>query len=122
MTDTYSDAYHAACRYQQEVIESALEHVREMVAEGQDKNEALEGYATGCETVIYTGRAWCYCFASSNDEAYEEEMGEVAPSIESRAAWAIVADVREHYQWDDIEAPEDDEAEDIPTNDEESAE
>lgn len=109
--DHYAAAMDHAGRYVWEEVRDALDAVRELLADGSytDKEEALQSYADECRTVIYTGRAWVYCLWSGNDGAYREEMGEEPGSMEVRAMYALMADVREHPDWDDIgEEPEDD--------------
>lgn len=103
MTDHFREAVSHAWMYVREVVEDALVAVREAVEDyGEDKDEALHSHADGCEATIYTGRAWAYCLGTDNDRAYLDETGEEPPCIEVRAMSALMADVREHPDWDGI--------------------
>ena len=102
--DHYREAYAHAEQYVREEIADALDAVREALAydPGTDPDEALWEYADSCQTVNYTARAALYCLGSPNDGAYLDEMGEQLPTVEQRAMYALVADVREHPDWDEI--------------------
>ena len=106
-TDSYDAAYRAACRFQWETVKDVLASLRDALRE----NPAID--ADGLDTalyetcgdhaaIIYTGRSWAYCFGSPNDGAYEEEIGGTPDNIETRALWALVADVRETNEWSDM--------------------
>ncbi len=47
------------------------------------------------EFVIYTFKAKCACLASDNEDAYQDDMGEPAPSVEAAACMAMRRDVWE---------------------------
>ena len=104
ITDHYAAAVSHAGSYVHEEIAAALDAVREALRDDPDadKDDALWEYADGCQTVIYTGRAWVYCLGSGNDDAYTAELGEEPGTIEARAMYALMADVREHPDWAEI--------------------
>lgn len=54
------------------------------------------------EFVIYTFKAKCALLASDNENAYQEEVGELAQSVEAAARWAMRRDV-----WELLEARSD---------------
>jgi allantoicase len=106
-TDNYDDAYSAARRYCREVQDSLRSSIRDDLADFADvdaMNDRLHEEADNHQAVIYTGRDSCYCFGSSNEDAYQEETGEPAPSVEVRAMFAIMADVRECSEWESMTA------------------
>ena len=55
--------------------------------------EWLHESLDGAEEVIYTARSKAVLLASSNDDAYLEEMGEAPPDVHVAAFWALQRDV-----------------------------
>jgi len=105
MSDSYDECYRAACRHVAECRESVLESVRDDLATFGDVDELRQRMMEECDgaaTVIYTGQAWAYCLGSQNDDAYSAEMGEEPKSVEVRACWALMADVEEDSDWQDM--------------------
>lgn len=106
-TVTYQSVYDLACRWQwqkaKDMAESCIQEARahkDWADAGEDeRREILSGIVNksidGCGTVIYTGRAMAYVFASSNDDAFEDEVGEPPPDVSTRAYYALRADVLE---------------------------
>lgn len=102
---TYSDVCDTARRWQwqecRDMAESCLAEARARSdwksADAAERREILTEIVNesvdGCATVIYTGRALAYLFASSNDGAYEEETGEETADASVRACYALRADV-----------------------------
>lgn len=75
--------------------------------ETRDLSEVLHETIDGTDLVIYTYKAKAVLLASDNEDAYEDQMGEPAPSVEAAAFMAIEADVTELLQaWADGHAPE----------------
>jgi hypothetical protein len=60
-----------------------------------DVTRYLEETIDGHERVIYTFKARLGMLVTDNDEAYESEHGEAAPSVESAMFMAMLQDVRE---------------------------
>lgn len=104
---TYSEVYDTARRWQwqecRDMAESCLAEARERPewadADPDERREILteivDESTDGCGVVIYTGQALAYCFASSNDGAYEEATGEDTADASVRACFALRADVWE---------------------------
>lgn len=60
--------------------------------------EWLHESLDGSEEVIYTARSKAVLLASSNEDAYTEEIGEVPPDVHAAAFWALRADILERVQ------------------------
>jgi hypothetical protein len=60
--------------------------------------EWLHETLDGSEEVIYTARSKAVLLASSNEDAYVEELGEVPPNVHTAAFWALRADILERVQ------------------------
>ena len=60
--------------------------------------EWLHETLDGSEEVIYTARSKAVLLASSNEDAYTEEIGEVPPDVHAAAFWALRADILERVQ------------------------
>lgn len=54
--------------------------------------------------LIYTWNSRCYLMGSNNEGAYQDEIGEAAPSPEAAATMALIADVRASRWYTDAEA------------------
>jgi hypothetical protein len=106
VTDSYSVAYEEACRYCREVQDGFLASLRDDLAtfaNGEELNDRLHEDIDGHEAVIYTGRSWVYLTGSGNDGAAEEELGdELKMGLPQRTYWAILADVRERSEWEEM--------------------
>ena len=59
-----------------------------------ERDDWLHDTIDGHEWVIYTFKARCVLVATDNPDAYEEEMGEPAKTVEAQAYMAIMHDVR----------------------------
>lgn len=119
---SYDDVRTTARRWYFEEIRSLSEDFLKRATEGQfgtgaraheklDENvhETLDGH----EFVIYTGQAWAVCFASDNEDAYEDDFGGQPPNIEVQALRAMYRDLMEHLHSNGInEVLEDHEEED----------
>ena len=53
----------------------------------------------GNNQLIYTWHSRCYLMGTNNEDAYADEIGEPAPSVEAAATMALIADVRAAH-WD----------------------
>lgn len=65
-------------------------------------SERVDEDTDGHEFVIYTFKAKCALLASDNDDAYQDELGEPAPSVEAATCMAMRRDV-----WELLEARSD---------------
>lgn len=85
---------------------------RDRVGDGfweRDPDEILTGITheacdAGNNQLIYTWNARCYLMGSGNEGAYQDEIGEPAPSPEAAATMALIADVRASHWHTDAEA------------------
>lgn len=68
-----------------------------LAGEVSDLSDYLHETVDGTDLVIYTYKASAVLFASDNEDAGEQEMGEVS-TVEGRAYWALLADVRERLE------------------------
>ena len=114
---TFADAYHALERWYWEVVrdyadtylderdEAVKRVMKEEDLEDEDDvdeydvdeymYEWLHETLDGCEEVIYTARSTAVLLASSNNNAYLEEIGEAPPNVHAAAFWALRADIME---------------------------
>lgn len=101
-TPTYDDILGAARQWHYtEVGHLADEAIKECLASdaapGRERREWLDEWVRETcdqhERVIYTGQASLTCAASDNEDAYQDEFGEPAPTVEARACWALIRDV-----------------------------
>ena len=117
---TFAQAYHALERWYWTVVreyaasyaeerEAAVKRVmkQEDLEEEDDVDqydvdeymyEWLHETLDGCEEVIYTARAKAVLLASSNEDAYLEEIGEVAETVNVAAMWALRRDISERVE------------------------
>ena len=75
----------------------------------RDDDEILSDIVTeqcdaGNNQLIYTWNSRCYLMGRSNEGAYQDEIGEPAPSVEAAASAALEADVRASHWYSDAEA------------------
>lgn len=115
----YNDVYNLAQRWQwqeaKDMATSCLEEARarsEWADAGTDDRremltEIVDESTDGCGTVIYTGQALAYLFASTNDDAYEDATGEESTDASLRCLFALRADVWEIIDGEEWEASED---------------
>lgn len=114
---TFADAYHALERWYWQVVREYVEmyaserdsfieitiEAEELADEsyvdddvvGEHMDEWLHQTLDGCEEVIYTARSTAVLLASSNNNAYLEEIGEAPPNVHAAAFWALRADIME---------------------------
>ncbi len=105
MSDFTEKEYFAECRA---CAKAAIEQAKEY---SEDIEDVLQEMIDGHEYIIYTHKARLVIAWSENPDAYEDEMGERAPTDEARAFMAMRADVQRYvaaYQRN----PPDDEDED----------
>ena len=91
-----------ACRalrhwYYSEIKEWAADYDRAIESgEYADREEFLDRLHEDIDSsqlVIYTYKAKAVLFASDNEDAYEDQMGEKAPTVEAAAYMAIETDI-----------------------------
>lgn len=99
-------AYHTIVKQDvKSAVLEAVEAFRKYCDEGQEKDikGAIEAERDNIDErlteeadsfVTYTRDAETILFVSENSDAYEDELGEKAPSVESAAAMAYLADAR----------------------------
>ncbi len=90
MSDLTSKEYFEECR---ECAKSAIEQAKEY---REDIEDVLHEMIDGHEYIIYTHKARLVVAWSENPDAYEDEMGERAPTDEARAFFAMRADVQRY--------------------------
>ncbi len=83
--------------YNDECRSCAQEILREAKERNEDEEDVLRETIDTHEYIIYTFKAQLVIALSSNADAYEDEMGEKAPTDEARAFMAMCADVREYF-------------------------
>lgn len=66
-----------------------------LAGEVGDLSDYVHELADGTDLVIYTYKASAVLFASDNEDAGEEELGEAPDSVEARAYFALRADIME---------------------------
>lgn len=97
--DYYSDIRGLALEARQAMAEGLInQHLgrgREL-----DLSDWLHEAIDGHHRVIYTLQAKIGLLCSDNEDAYQEEMGEPAPSVEAQCYFAMRADVMEHLDSD----------------------
>ena len=88
------------------IVDSAIKECNSEHDASIDEDERREWLTTWIDEttdghcyVIYTYKAKCVCLASDNEDAYEDEIGERAPTVEAQACMAMRRDV-----WELIEA------------------
>ncbi len=89
------------------MVDSLIEDLKAEKPEDDDSarewlTERVDEDTDGHEFVIYTYKAKCVCLASDHEDAYRDELGEPAPSVEAQACMAMRRDV-----WDLLEARSD---------------
>jgi hypothetical protein len=90
--DALQKWYHDECRAcARAVLDEAKQYKR-------DESDVLHETIDGHEFIIYTAKAQLVIALSGYSDAYEDEMGERAPSDEVRAYYAMCADVREYME------------------------
>ena len=114
---TFADAYHALEKWYWEVVRDYADSYsderdeavkRVMKQEGLEDEDDVDQYDVdeymyewlhetldGCEEVIYTARSKAVLLASPNEDAYLEDFGETAPTVNAAAMWALFRDVRD---------------------------
>ena len=114
---TFADAYHALERWYWEVVRDYADTYsderdeavkRVMKQEDLEDEDDVDQYDVdeymyewlhetldGCEEVIYTARAKAVLLASPNEDAYLEDFGEAAPTVNAAAMWALFRDVKD---------------------------
>lgn len=81
--------------YESECRSCALEVLKEAKKRARDaEDEILHEMIDSHEFIIYTHKAQLVIALSEHSDAYEDEVGEKAPTDEARAYMAMVADVR----------------------------
>lgn len=81
-------------------VRGFAEDIRDRVASGEldrdDTSDAVHEACDGATRIIYTWWARVTLCCASNPDAYQDEMGEPAPTVESQAYMAFRQDVEEH--------------------------
>lgn len=117
---TFEQAYHALERWYWTVVReyvASYTEEREAAVKRVMKQEDLEDESDvdqydvdeymyewlhetldGCEEVIYTARSKAILLASPNEDAYLEEIGEVAETVNVAAMWALRRDISERVE------------------------
>ena len=117
---TFEQAYHALERWYWTVVReyaASYTEEREAAVKRVMKHEDLEDESDvdqydvdeymyewlhetldGCEEVIYTARSKAILLASPNEDAYLEEIGEVAETVNVAAMWALRRDIYERVE------------------------
>ena len=88
-----------------EVERRCLAHLLDAVEsnEAKDEDELRERLSEEIDSIFtYTLNASAYLFGCDNQDAYEEECGEKAPSVEAQAAYALEQNVTQRQEWDDM--------------------
>ena len=119
-TPTFDQVLNTARRWYYTVIaELAADYTKRIkdgeFGVGEEAREALDTdihqTIDACAEVIYTARAAMVLAASDHDGAYEDQLGEKAPTVEAQAFMAMRTDLAERLEADGIDindpAPED---------------
>lgn len=77
----------------------------------EEWQDAFSQETDGAACIIYTAQAKAVLLASDNEDAYQDEFGDPAPTVEAAALMAFQADIRQRMQEQWTEAEEADEAE-----------
>lgn len=98
--DDFADAMSALRRwYYTEVREWAKEYDRRIKGKEWESREdfydALREETDSAQVVIYTAQAKACLLASDNEDEYEEQFGEKAPTVEAAACMAFQRDIIE---------------------------
>lgn len=115
----FQQAFEAIRRwYYCEVDEWATEYDKRIKAREWDSEEefrdAFHQETDSAACIIYTQQAKAVLFASDREDAYEEEMGDPAPTVEAAALMAFQRDIQDRMTEDPAsldEEPETDETE-----------
>jgi hypothetical protein len=86
--------YYADVRGLADAFREAKAYAKEH-GESFEPSDALHEIVDGSQRVIYTVQARVGLLCSDNEDAYEDEMGEPAPTIEAAMFMALRRDVEE---------------------------
>lgn len=76
-----------------DLAESVLEDI--LRGEVSDLGDYLHETVDSTDLVVYTWKASAVLFASDNEDAGKQELGEAPETVEGRAYWALLTDLRE---------------------------
>lgn len=116
---SFDDAFNALrAWYMREVDSWADEYDKRIKAREWESEEAFRDAfheeTDGAQCIIYTAQAKAVLLASDNEDAYADEIGEPAPTVEEAALMAFQRDIQDRMTEDPAsldEEPEADETE-----------
>lgn len=75
-------------------IKSAIESGE--ISTDDQLQDRINQEVDGSQRVIYTFQARCGLLVSENDEAYEDQFGDKAPTVEAQMSVAMMEDIRSY--------------------------